>query len=138
MTVTRVFAATGSIVLRCRSSDVANARMTKINLAIAGEDIAVITQLNPVRTPESSTKEVLVVGDECIGQYRRHLGEWARRGWRLDLRALKANAGDVACAIPSPARRTEKNWVLDAAPLVPAGVGAAVGAASAATLDRRD
>lgn len=122
----------------CMLEEQNDARMTKINLAIAGEDIAVITQLNPVRTPESSTKEVLVVGDECIGQYRRHLGEWERRGWRLDLRALKANAGDVACAIPSPARRTEKNWVLDAAPLVPAGAGATVGAASAATLDRRD
>jgi phenylpropionate dioxygenase-like ring-hydroxylating dioxygenase large terminal subunit len=104
----------------CMLEEANDARMEKINLAIADEDIAVITKLNPVRTPESSAKEVLVVGDECIGQYRRHLGEWEQRGWRLDMAALKANAGDMAWAIPSPARRTEKNWVLDAAPLVAA------------------
>jgi phenylpropionate dioxygenase-like ring-hydroxylating dioxygenase large terminal subunit len=109
----------------CMLEEANDARMEKINLAIADEDIAVITKLNPVRTPESSAKEVLVVGDECIGQYRRHLGEWEQRGWRLDLKALKAGAGDVAWAIPSPARRTEKNWVLDAAPLVPADAPAA-------------
>jgi len=105
----------------CLLEEQNDARMEQINMAIAGEDIAVITNLNPVRTPESSAKEVLVVGDEAIGQYRRHLAEWERRGWRLDMKALKAMAGDVACAIPSPARRTEKNWVLDAAPLVRAG-----------------
>jgi len=118
----------------CMLEEASDARIQKINLAIADEDIAVITALNPVRTPESSTKEVLVVGDEGIGQYRRHLTEWENRGWRLDLKALKANAGDVAYAIPCPARRSEKNWVLDAAPLVPGGA-AAVGAASAA-IDR--
>ncbi|MBL8199736.1 MAG: aromatic ring-hydroxylating dioxygenase subunit alpha [Chromatiales bacterium] len=121
----------------CMLEEQNDARMQQINMAIAEEDIAVITRLNPVRTPEASTKEVLVVGDECIGQYRRHLGEWERRGWRLDLAALRANAGDVACAIPSPARRTEKNWVLDPAPLLPAGAVAAVGAASAATPEGR-
>lgn len=104
----------------CMLEEKNDARMQQINLAIADEDIAVITKLNPVRTPETSTKEVLVVGDEGIGQYRRHLGEWEQRGWRLDMKALKANAGDVACAIPSPGRRTGKNWVLDAAPLVAA------------------
>ena len=116
----------------CMLEEASDARIQKINLAIADEDIAVITALNPVRTPESSTKEVLVVGDEGIGQYRRHLTEWESRGWRLDLKALRDNAGDVAYAIPCPARRTEKNWVLDAAPLMPGGAAAA-GAASAAT-----
>jgi len=117
----------------CMLEEKNDARMEQINMAIAGEDIAVITHLNPVRTPESSTKEVLVVGDEGIGQYRRHLGEWERRGWRLDIRALKEKAGDVAYAIPSPARRQEKNWVLDPAPLCTASVGAA----SAATPEVR-
>lgn len=104
----------------CMLDEASDERLQKINLAIADEDIAVITKLNPVRTPESSAKEVLVVGDEGIGQYRRHLAEWEQRGWRLDMRALKANAGDVAWAIPSPGRRTGKNWVLDAVPLVTA------------------
>lgn len=102
----------------CMLEEASDERIRKINLAIADEDIRVITALNPVRTPESSVKEVLVVGDEGIGQYRRHLAEWEGLGWRLDLGALKANAGDIAYAIPCPARRTEKNWVLDAAPVV--------------------
>ena len=113
----------------CMLEESNDQRMEQINLAIADEDIRVITQLNPVRTPESFTREVLIVGDEGIGQYRRHLTEWERRGWRLDLHALKATAGDVAWAIPSPARRTGKNWVLDPAPMVP--VDAAAGAARA-------
>lgn len=106
----------------CMLEESNDARMRQINLAIAGEDITVITALNPVRTPESSTKEVLVVGDEAIGRYRQHLTEWERRGWRIDLAALRATAGDVAYAVPSPDRRTSRNWVLDPVPLVPAAV----------------
>ncbi len=109
----------------CMLDEASDARLRQINVAIAQEDVAVITQLNPVRTPETSTKEVLVVGDECIGLYRKRLAEWERRGWRLDLAALRARAGDVAFAIPSPARRTSRNWVLDPAPLVPADPAAA-------------
>jgi hypothetical protein len=86
----------------CLLEESNDARMRQINLAIADEDIAVITALNPVRTPESSTKEVLVVGDEAIGRYRQRLTEWERRGWRIDLAALRANAGDVAYAVPCP------------------------------------
>lgn len=104
----------------CMVEEANDARIQEINMAIADEDIGVITRLNPVRTPETSTKEILVVGDEGIGRYRKHLNDWERRGWRLDMKALKASAGDVAWAIPSPARRLEKNWVLDPAPLVPA------------------
>jgi len=117
----------------CMLDDPSDQRIRKINLAIADEDIRVITKLNPVRTPESSTKELLVVGDECIGAYRRKLDEWERRGWRIDRKKLRDNAGDVAYAIPCPARRESKNWVLDAVPLVPADPAvAARGGASAA------
>jgi len=94
-------------------------RLRKINLAIADEDIAIVSRLNPVRTPEVSTREVLVVGDECIGGYRKHLDEWESRGWRIDLKKLRATAGDVAYAIPCPGRRESKNWVLDPIPLLP-------------------
>jgi phenylpropionate dioxygenase-like ring-hydroxylating dioxygenase large terminal subunit len=105
----------------CLLEEANDARMRQINLAIAGEDIAVITSLNPVRTPEASTKEVLVVGDDAIGRYRQHLADWERRGWRLDMQALRASTGDVAYAIPSPGRRLSRNWVLDPAPLMPTG-----------------
>jgi len=92
--------------------------LQKINLAIADEDIAIIQELNPVRTPETSTREILITGDECIGAYRQHLQQWEERGWRIDLRALRDSAGDVAYAIPSPARRTSKSWVLEPVPLI--------------------
>lgn len=109
----------------CMLGEENDQRIQQINMAIADEDIAIITRLNPVRTPESAVKEVLVIGDECIGLYRRHLDEWERRGWRLDVKAMKEAAGDVAYAIPSPGRRLSKNWVLDAAPLIAAGGAAA-------------
>lgn len=95
-----------------------DARMMQINLAVADEDVRVITRLNPVRTPEAARSELLMVGDEGVGLYRKHLKEWEQRGWRLNLEVLREKAGDVAYAIPSPARRLAKNWVLDAVPLV--------------------
>jgi phenylpropionate dioxygenase-like ring-hydroxylating dioxygenase large terminal subunit len=91
--------------------------LQKINLAIADEDIRIVEELYPLRTPESSTREILVVGDECIGVYREHLKRWEERGWRIDRKTLRRNAGDVAYAIPSPARRESGNWVLDPVPL---------------------
>jgi hypothetical protein len=87
-------------------------------MSIAEEDIRIIQDLNPVRTPEASTKEILILGDECIGAYRRHLKSWEERGWRIDLKALRETAGDIAYAIPSPDRPVSKNWVLDTIPLV--------------------
>jgi phenylpropionate dioxygenase-like ring-hydroxylating dioxygenase large terminal subunit len=97
-----------------------DARIRQVNLAITDEDIGVVSKLYPVRTPEVSTREILIIGDECIGAYRRHLKDWENRGWRIDRKTLRENAGDVAYAIPCPARRTSKNWVLDPVPLVPA------------------
>ncbi len=102
----------------CMLDEKNDARMMQINLAVADEDVRVITRLNPVRTPEASRSELLMVGDEGIGLYRKHLKEWEQRGWRLNLEVLREKAGDVAYAIPSPARRLAKNWVLDAVPLV--------------------
>ena len=95
-------------------------RLVDINMAIAHEDIRIVEQLNPVRTPETTTKEILIVGDECIGTYRQHLKRWEQRGWRIDMKKLRDTAGDVAYAIPSPGRRESKGWVLDPVPLMPA------------------
>jgi phenylpropionate dioxygenase-like ring-hydroxylating dioxygenase large terminal subunit len=93
-------------------------RLMQHNLRIAEEDIRLVEELNPVRTPESSTKEILITGDECIGAYRKHLKAWEKRGWRINLKALHETAGDIAYAIPSPERPVSKNWVLDTIPLV--------------------
>jgi hypothetical protein len=95
-------------------------RIEQINLAIADEDITLIAGLYPVRTPETTTKEILIKGDECIVGYREHLKGWEKRGWRIDLKTMRNTYGDVAYAIPSPGRRTQKNWVLDSVPLIQA------------------
>jgi phenylpropionate dioxygenase-like ring-hydroxylating dioxygenase large terminal subunit len=94
-------------------------RLQKINLAIADEDIAIVSELYPVRTPQSSTREILISGDECIGEYRSRLKDWENRGWRIDTRALRQHNGDRAFAIPCPERRNSGNWVLDSVPLMP-------------------
>ena len=52
-------------------------------------------------------------------RYREHLKEWEARGWRIDMKALRAKQGDVAFAVPCPGRRESGNWVLDTVPLVP-------------------
>ncbi len=89
-----------------------------INMEIAQEDIDLLVVLNPVRTPETTTKELLVPADRPVVRYREYLKDWEGRGWRIDLARLRELRGDVAVAIPSPARRTEKNWILDTVPLV--------------------
>ena len=63
---------------------------------------------------------MLTPADKPIFRYRDFLQNWDDRGWRIDWSELQDKRGDVAFAIPCPARRTEKNWVLDEVPLVPA------------------
>ena len=94
-------------------------RIIDINMQIAHEDIDIIEALEPVRTPKSTAKEVLTKADAPIYRYRDFLKMWDNRGWRIDWKELQKQRGDIAFAIPSPARRTEKNWVLDPVPLVP-------------------
>ena len=104
----------------CMLEEENDERMASINLAVAAEDVTIVESLKPVRTPEVSTKEILITGDECIGEYRKHLKNWEKRGWRIDMKTLRERDGDgdVAYAIPCPTRRTEKNWVLDSVPLI--------------------
>jgi phenylpropionate dioxygenase-like ring-hydroxylating dioxygenase large terminal subunit len=93
-------------------------RLTKLNLLIAQEDIDILEELDPVRTPDSNNEEVLVPSDGGVIHYRKYLAGWRARGWRIDLKTLRAERGDRAYAIPSPARRTSRNWVLKSVPLL--------------------
>jgi len=93
-------------------------RIMDVNMEVAQEDIDVLVKLNPVRTPETLTKEILIATDTPVVEYRKYLKEWEARGWRIDQERLIAQRGNVATAIPSPGRRSGKNWVLDAAPLL--------------------
>ena len=94
-------------------------RIANVNMMIAKEDIDILEELDPVRTPESPTEEVLVRSDGAVTRYRECLRNWADRGWRIDIKSLREQRGDRAFAIPSPARRTSKNWVQKTIPLVP-------------------
>jgi phenylpropionate dioxygenase-like ring-hydroxylating dioxygenase large terminal subunit len=93
-------------------------KIVDINMEIAQEDIDILVKLNPVRTPETTTKELLVPADKPLLRYRELQKEWEKRGWRMDLKKLAEQRGNVASAIPCPERRTSKNWVLDEVPRV--------------------
>jgi len=89
------------------------------NKVIAGQDIQVLEEVNPVTTPVSSTKEVLMPADKAIAEYRKWLSRFDDMGFRIDMKKLQERNGkDVAYAIPCPARRTSGNWVLEPVPLV--------------------
>ncbi len=90
------------------------------NWMIAEQDIQVLSALHPKVTPATNTKEFMLPADEAILRYRGKLKEWEALGWRIDTDKIETAGRAVAYAIPSPARRDAKNWVLDAIPLVPA------------------
>lgn len=95
-----------------------DAMITERNLAIANEDITILTTLRPFVTPPTMTKEILVPADAVIGQYRKTLEGFKNQGFKIDSKRFKAEGHQTAFAIPCPARRTEKNWVLDPIPLI--------------------
>jgi phenylpropionate dioxygenase-like ring-hydroxylating dioxygenase large terminal subunit len=87
------------------------------NLYVAKQDVIIIENLHPMLTPETNNKEFMLPADKCILMYREALKEWQNNGWKVDTDTVAANAKRVAYAIPSPARREQKGWVLDAIPL---------------------
>jgi hypothetical protein len=65
--------------------------------------------------------EVLVPSDKPIAHYRKLLQTWQDYGWRIDVKAIRSSEADnVVYAIPSPGRRTAKNWAIPSVPLQPA------------------
>jgi hypothetical protein len=94
--------------------------VNKRNFAVAEQDRVVIERLQPVCTPPSRARELMMPADRIIGLYRDRLKQWEQNGWLIDVAAVKAarERGDTAYAIPSPRRRDSKAWVLEATPLV--------------------
>jgi phenylpropionate dioxygenase-like ring-hydroxylating dioxygenase large terminal subunit len=99
----------------------ADEKVMSVSLRIAHEDIGILEELYPVRTPETLVRELLTPADAAVVRYREHLKRWQAKGWRIDTRALQMEEGDTAYAIPSPARRETGNWVLPPVPLMAAG-----------------
>jgi hypothetical protein len=95
-------------------------RVLKVNTIVAQEDIDLLETLDPVRTPDSTTEEILLPTDGAVISYRQYLKRWKDMGWRIDLKRLRAERGDKASAIPCPERRTSGNWVLSPVPLISA------------------
>jgi hypothetical protein len=92
--------------------------MNERNWYVAKQDVDVISKLHPTITPNTNTKELMVPADKSVVMYRDKLREWTNNGWRIDADEVERNASKVAYAIPSPARRDSKGWVLDAVPRV--------------------
>jgi hypothetical protein len=89
------------------------------NKVIAGQDIQILSTMNPQRTPLSTTKEVLMPADKAVAAYRSWLEKFDDMGWRIDWKDFQARNGEEAAfAIPSPARRTSGNWVLEEVPRI--------------------
>jgi len=89
------------------------------NKDIAKQDIDIMLEMYPTMTPISNTKEVLMPADKAVVAYREWLQKYDDAGWRIDLDAFHARNGkDTAFAIPSPARRESKNWVLEPIPVM--------------------
>lgn len=95
-------------------------RMMGRNQVVAMQDRDVLYELQPVVTPETRTKEFFTPADSPIAKFRDKLKQWENRGWRIDTDTMYRNRRTVAYAIPCPARREQKGWVLDAVPLRPA------------------
>ena len=90
------------------------------NEAVALQDRDVLIAIQPVQTPDSNAHEFFVGADTPIARYREFLKDWEARGWRIDSDRVERDRKKVAYAIPSPARRDHKGWVLDAIPTVAA------------------
>jgi len=95
-------------------------RMMTRNAVVAMQDRDILLEVHPVITPETRTKEYFMPSDSPIGAYRDKLKEWEEWGWRIDVDEVERNRKKVAYAIPCPARRETKGWVLDAVPLIAA------------------
>jgi phenylpropionate dioxygenase-like ring-hydroxylating dioxygenase large terminal subunit len=93
-------------------------RMMERNEYVALQDRDILVEMNPVITPETRTKEFFTPADGPIGAYRDKIQEWQDRGWRIDVEEMNRNRHKVAYAIPCPARRQSKGWILDAVPLL--------------------
>jgi len=89
------------------------------NKVVAQQDINILNELHPQRTPLRKSKELLMPADKSIAAYRDWLERFDNRGWRIDIDEFnRRNGKDTAFAIPCPDRRTSGNWVLDEMPLI--------------------
>jgi hypothetical protein len=88
------------------------------SLYVAEQDRYVLEPMEPIRSPRRNAHEFLLPADKAIKRYREYCQDWEDNGWRLDINKIRADKDEVAYAIPSPARRRTKGWVMPAVPLL--------------------
>jgi phenylpropionate dioxygenase-like ring-hydroxylating dioxygenase large terminal subunit len=89
------------------------------NKVIAQQDIEILVDVYPPRTPTSNIREVLMPADKGVVAYREWLSKFDDKGWRIDWDEFTRRDGkDTAYVIPSPRRRESGNWVLEPVPLL--------------------
>jgi phenylpropionate dioxygenase-like ring-hydroxylating dioxygenase large terminal subunit len=96
-------------------------------LKIFEQDTKIVEEICPETVPTDLRDELTVKSDGLMNAFRMKRRELIERGWQLDVEKLSAEInGRRAVVIPSPGRREDggKNFVLKAAPLVPAKVRA--------------
>jgi len=106
-------------------------RFLERNKVVRDQDIVVLGDIEPRRSPGTSVHELLMPADKGVARYREKMREWEELGWRIDTAKVEATSETAAYAIPSPARRADpKGWVLDTMPLIPARRAVAAAAAA--------
>ncbi len=89
------------------------------NKVIAQQDIDILENVYPRRTPLSNTREVLMPADKAVVAFRQWLANFDDHGWRIDWAEFtRRNGRDTAFAITAPRRREGGNWVVEAVPLM--------------------
>jgi phenylpropionate dioxygenase-like ring-hydroxylating dioxygenase large terminal subunit len=89
------------------------------NKVIAQQDIDILENVYPRRTPISNTREFLVPADKAVVAYRQWLAKFDDRGWRIDWEEFtRRNNKTTAFAIPSPRRREGGSFVIEVVPLI--------------------
>lgn len=91
-------------------------RMIGRNEHVVFQDRDVLRKVQPLLSPETPRQEYLVPADRPVGRYREMLRDWTARGWRIDSDEIEASRHRRVYAIPCPARRSVKGWVLDPVP----------------------
>ncbi len=102
-------------------------RIMERNLYVAKQDKLILEDIEPIETPRTTTHEVFMPADVPIARFREFCKDWENRGWRIDMDKVVAMRGKAVFAIPSPARRESKGWVIDPVPMrtTEAGIKAA-------------
>ena len=95
-------------------------KMKQGNEYILMQDVKVVAPIRPGPAPDHNITELLLPEDRGVIGYRQRAKEWTQRGWHIDIDALEADSSNRVYAIPSPARQTTANWVIEAIPLVAA------------------